>query len=147
MSRKKKDRTVNQPPLYGEFKPTGVSAKYLNQINLNLDEYEALRLSDYQGMSQEEASNEMNISRPTFTRLIENARKKLVEFILTGKKLKIEGGNVHFKNNVYKCFDCEQMFVSDMKTKLFVCPICSSSAIKNLAGSYGHGKCCTDHEF
>lgn len=147
MPRKKKDRTVYQPPLYGEFKPTGVAAKYLNQINLNLDEYEALRLSDYQGMSQEEASNEMNISRPTFTRLIENARKKLVEFILTGKKLKIEGGNVHFKNNVYKCFDCEQMFVSDMKTKLFVCPICSSSAIKNLAGSYGHGKCCIDHEF
>jgi len=146
MPRKKINRTVSQPPLYGEFKPTGVAGKFLSQIELNLDEYEALRLSDYKGMTQEEAANEMNISRPTFTRLIEIARKKLVEFIITGNKLKIKGGNIHFSNNVFKCFDCEQMFVLDIRTTVTKCPSCNSTSIKNLAGGYGHGKCCVEHQ-
>lgn len=145
MPRTKKNRTVNQPPLYGEFKPTGLAGKYLNEISLNLDEYEALRLTDYEGMSHEEASVEMNISRPTFTRLIDIARRKLIEFVITGKKLKIEGGNIHFKNNVFKCFDCEQMFVYNIGVTVSECPSCNSTDIKNLAGGYGHGKCCTEH--
>ncbi|MBN2890489.1 MAG: DUF134 domain-containing protein [Bacteroidales bacterium] len=146
MARKEKNRIVHQPPLYSEFKPAGVAARFLNQIELSLDEYEALRLADYEGMSQDEASFEMDISRPTFTRLIEKARKKMVEFIVTGKKLKIVDGNIHFKNNVFKCLDCEQMFVMQINETVSLCPSCSSENVTNLAGGFGHGRCCVDHE-
>lgn len=146
MARKQKNRIVKQPPLYGEFKPTGIAARYLNEVKLTLDEYEALRLADYDGMSQEEAASEMDISRPTFTRLIEKSRKKIVDFIVNGKKLKIDGGNIHFRNNVFKCFDCEQMFVFDIKKTVSECPSCNSDNIVNLAGGFGHGRCCVENE-
>ena len=146
MARKQKNRIVKQPPLYGDFKPTGIAARYLPEIELTLDEYEALRLSDYEGMSQEEASLEMSISRPTFTRLIEKARRKIVDFIINGKKLKIIGGNIHFRNNIFKCFDCEQMFVLEIDKTVSKCPACNSNNITNLAGGFGHGKCCVEHE-
>lgn len=146
MARKQKNRIVKQPPLHGEFKPTGIAARYLNKVELTLDEYEALRLSDYEGMSQEEAASEMDISRPTFTRLIEKSRKKIVDFIVNGKKLKIIGGNIHFRNNVFKCFDCEQMFVFDIKKTVSECPSCNSDNIVNLAGGFGHGRCCVENE-
>jgi len=144
MPRKEIDRIVHQPPLFDEFKPTGVAGRFLKDIELSLDEYEALRLADYGEMSQEEAALEMNISRPTFTRLIEKARKKITEFIVTGKKLKITGGKIHFRNNVFKCFDCEQMFVIDIKNTVSECPSCKSTNIANLAGGFGHGRCCVD---
>ncbi len=146
MARHKKNRIVHQPPLYSEFKPAGVAARYLDKTELTLDEYEALRLADLQAMSQEEAATEMGISRPTFTRLIESARKKMVEFIVKGKKLVIVGGNVHFKKNIFKCFDCEQMFVCDMSDTVNICPSCNSENVMNLAGGYGHGKCCVDND-
>lgn len=146
MARRKKNRIVNQPPLYGEFKPTGVAARFLDRVELTLDEYESLRLADFEAMSQEEAANEMEISRPTFTRLIESARKKMVEFIVKGKKLVIVGGNVHFKKNIFKCFDCEQMFVLSISETVNVCPSCNSENVTNLAGGYGHGRCCVDNE-
>ena len=145
MSRKEKDRLVFKPPLYNEFKPTGIAGRYLNNIDMTVDEYEALRLADYVGMSQEEASNEMNISRPTFTRLIEKARHKIVDFIVTGKRLQIIGGNIHFKQNIFKCIDCEQMFVLDINSSVEKCPACGSNNILNLAGGYGHGRCCVNH--
>ena len=92
-----------------------------------------------------EVITEMNISRPTFARLIEGARKKLVEFLITGKKLSISGGNVHFKNNVYKCLDCEQMFVKSINDIVSVCPSCNSHNVASLAGGFGHGKCCIEN--
>ena len=76
MPRPKKERKVHKPPIYSRFKPSGIPAKGLKEIILTLDEYEAIRLADFMGMLQEEAAAEMEISRPTFTRLIENARKK-----------------------------------------------------------------------
>lgn len=145
MPRKEINRIVHQPPLFNEFKPIGVAGRFLKEIELTLDEYEALRLADYSGMSQEEAALEMNISRPTFTRVIEKARKKITEFIITGKKLTITGGNVHFRKNVFKCLDCEQMFVIDMKNTVSECPSCKSTNITNLAGGFGHGRCCVDN--
>lgn len=145
MPRKKINRIVHQPPLFNEFKPSGVAGRFLKNIELSLDEYEALRLADYLGMTQEEAALEMDISRPTFTRIIENARKKLTEFIVTGKKLRIRGGDVHFRNNVFKCLDCGQMFVIDIKNTMSECPSCKSTNIVSLAGGYGHGRCCVDN--
>ena len=77
MSRPEKERKVHEPPIFTGFKPMGVNNKYLQQTILTLDEFEAFRLSDNIGLSHADAAEEMEISRSTFTRLIEKARKKM----------------------------------------------------------------------
>ncbi|NOZ48177.1 MAG: DUF134 domain-containing protein [Chlorobi bacterium] len=142
MSRPEKSRIVHKPPIFTEFKPMGVGGKFLDRITLSLDEYEAFRLADYIGLSQSEAAEEMEISRPTFTRLIEKARKKIAGLLVNGKILTIEGGNIHFRKNIIRCFDCGHMFNINIKTAFTECPVCHSTNLVNLAGGFGHGKCC-----
>jgi len=142
MARPVKERTVSNPPLFTEFKPIGVSNRYLEEVQLTLDEYEAFRLSDYEGLSQEEAAEEMEISRPTFARMIERARKKISEMIVNGKLLTINGGNIHFRKNIIKCNNCGYMFITNFNTTFDKCPECGSTTLINLAGGFGHGRCC-----
>jgi uncharacterized protein len=144
MARPQKNRKVYTPPLFTNFKPAGIPVKDLEKVVLTLDEFEAVRLSDFLGMSQEEAALEMEISRPTFTRLIEVARKKLSDFLINGKNLRLEGGNVHFRQNIIKCENCKHMFHTEFHTKIKKCPNCGSSKLVNLAGSFGHGDCCIE---
>ena len=63
---------------------------------VTVDEYEAIRLADYEQLYQEEAAGKMNISRQTFGRIIEAAHKKIADVLMNGKALKIEGGKVSF---------------------------------------------------
>ena len=147
MSRPKNDRIVHEPPIFTEFKPIGVAGRSLDQMPLSIDEFEAIRLADYRGLSHEEAAEEMEISRSTFTRLIETARQKVAEFIVQGKLLIIEGGNIHFRNNIIRCMDCGHMFKTTMGISLTECPECKSTNLINLAGGFGHGRCCTSKNY
>ena len=79
----------------------------LEEINLAMDEFEAIRLADLNGLYQEEAAKKMKISRPTFTRLIESAHKKIAEAIVKAKALKIEGG-VYKMSGIRKCKRLDQ---------------------------------------
>ena len=142
MPRPQKDRIVHSPPLYTSFKPQGLRRSELQQLPLSLDEFEAIRLADYMGMEHSEAAEEMEISRSTFTRLIEKARNKMAIFLIEGKELIIEGGNVHFRGNMIKCYDCGHMFRTDFKKMVRNCPVCNSENLLDLAGGFGHGKCC-----
>ncbi len=146
MARPEKHRIVFTPPIFTEFKPSGIAGRMLETEELSLDEFEALRLADYENMSHSEAALEMEISRSTFTRLIEKARKKLVNFLIHGKKLTIDGGNIHFKNNIIKCNDCGNLFNINISQPLTTCPSCNSQNLYNLAGGFGHGECCTYHK-
>jgi predicted DNA-binding protein (UPF0251 family) len=76
------------------FKPRGIPAVDLEEVVLTLDEFETIRLADYENLYQEEAAEKMNISRQTFGRIIEAAHKKIADVLLNGKALKIEGGEV-----------------------------------------------------
>jgi len=144
MPRPKNNRIVHEPPLFVEFKPTGVAGKNLEQRFLTLDEFEAIRLADFKGLSHEEASQEMNISRSTFSRLIDGARNTTATFMIRGQLLTIDGGNIHFKNNIIRCLDCGHMFKTSIDMPLTKCPSCSSTELENLAGGFGHGVCCTN---
>ena len=97
---------MHEPPLFTDFKPTGVKGQGLEQVLMTLDEFEAFRLADHNGMSHAEAAEEMEISRSTFTRLIEKARRKVAGLIIEGKFLTIEGGSIHFRNNIIRCQSC-----------------------------------------
>ena len=142
MPRPQDNRIVHEPPLFTEFKPIGIKGQDIEQILLTLDEFEAFRLADYNGLSHAEAAEEMEISRSTFTRLIEKARKKIAGLIIQGKMLSINGGSIHFRNNIIRCQSCGHMFKINIDSTIMKCPVCHSKNLINLAGGFGHGKCC-----
>ena len=145
MGRKEIERSVLLPPLFNDFKPAGVAGKHLHYEVLSLDEYEAIRLVDYNEFSHEQASEEMGVSRPVFTKMLEKARKKISLMFVKGYGIRIEGGNVHFKRNILKCNDCGQMFDIKISDEIVICPNCESNTIVNVAGGFGHGRCCNNH--
>jgi uncharacterized protein len=97
MSRPTCCRRIASEPAAVYFKPCGVPLGALDEIVVGLDEIEALRLADLEGLYQEAASTRMNVSRPTFARIVESARRKVAEALVKGKILKLEGGNVMFR--------------------------------------------------
>ena len=68
--------------------------RMLQQVALTVDELEALRLADLEGLYQEQAAQQMNVSRQTFGRIVEAARKKVADALVNGKALSIEGGPI-----------------------------------------------------
>lgn len=142
MPRPQDSRIVHEPPLFTSFKPIGIHGQDLEEVLLTLDEFEAFRLADHIGLSHEEAAGEMEISRSTFSRLIEKSRKKIAEFMIGGKRLIIDGGSVHFRNNILRCQNCGHMFRTSMYNSISECPVCHSGNLMNFAGGFGHGKCC-----
>jgi predicted DNA-binding protein (UPF0251 family) len=83
-------RKIKFNPSVTYFKPQGIPLRELEEIILPLEEYEAIRLKDLEGLEQNECAKKMNISQPTFNRSIISARKKIAEAIIKGKAIKIE---------------------------------------------------------
>ena len=94
MPRPKCRRNICGFPDKNYFKPRGIPTVDLEEVVLTLDEFEAIRLADYEQLYQENAAAKMNISRQTFGRIIEAAHKKIADVLINGKALKIEGGEV-----------------------------------------------------
>ena len=103
MPRPKCQRNICGIPDKNYFKPRGIPTVDLEEIVLNLDEFEAIRLADYEQLYQEKAAAKMNISRQTFGRIIEAAHKKIADVLLNGKALKIEGGEVNLNETKPCC--------------------------------------------
>ncbi len=93
MSRPLKCRRVCFVPGVTYFKPAGIPLRFLEENCLSLEEMEAIRLRDLEHLEQVEGAKQMNISRPTFQRVLASARRKIADGLLTGKALRIEGGN------------------------------------------------------
>jgi predicted DNA-binding protein (UPF0251 family) len=87
-------RVLHQPGVT-HFKPVGVRMRSLHETVLTVEEFESIRLKDYEDMDQTRAAKKMGISQPTFQRLYESARKKLAEALVNGKAIRIKGG--HFR--------------------------------------------------
>ncbi|AZV46487.1 DNA-binding protein [Nautilia sp. PV-1] len=71
------------------FKPCGIPAHDLQTVTLTKDELEAIRLADLEGLYQEEAASKMEVSRPTFGRILSNARAKIADAIINGKSIEL----------------------------------------------------------
>lgn len=93
MPRPRRLRRVSFRPEVTYFKPAGVPLRELEETVLTVDEFEALRLVDLEGMGQEEAAKKMDISQPTLNRLLSSARKKAAEALVRGKAIRVEGGH------------------------------------------------------
>jgi len=93
MSRPPKCRRVAFIPDVTYFKPAGIPLRVLEEVRLSVEEAEAVRLKDLENLEQEQGAERMNISRPTFQRVLESARQKIADALLHGKAIKIDGGN------------------------------------------------------
>ncbi len=98
MVRPKHCRRIRFKGEFHYFKPQGIPLRELSEIILTIDEFEALRLKDRLSLDQIAAAEKMNISQPTFHRILESARKKIVEAIVDGKAIKIHGGECKMPN-------------------------------------------------
>lgn len=94
------------------YKPFGVPMRELESVVMSLEEYEALRLADYENLTQEEAARRMNISRPTFTRLYDKARKNVAKAFVEGKAILIRGGTFISGDYWYRCNNCHETIIS-----------------------------------
>jgi predicted DNA-binding protein (UPF0251 family) len=91
-------RDVHHEPGVTYFKPAGIRMNELEEIVIAVDEFEAIRLKDLIGMDDNEASKKMNVSQPTFNRIVNSARRKISEALINGKAIRIEGGNFRFRH-------------------------------------------------
>jgi len=98
-----KRRFVQFPPAALFFKPGGVPLSALEIVPLGLDEYEMLRLVDYEGRTIQEAARSLGVSRATCGRILEAGRKKTAEALSLGKAIRIEGGEVEVRGRRFRC--------------------------------------------
>jgi len=132
--RSKQSRKLASPPVLKGFKPIGVPFNTAGVVSLLYEEYEALRLADYAGMKQEEAAKLMHISRPTFTRIYSSCLRKLATAFTEGRSIVIEGGDVEFDKQWYRCNQCTTVF-HHPETEHKECISCSSQNVEHINAS------------
>ena len=128
MARPKKHRRVAFNPAISYFKPRGIPMRDLSEVRLTVDEREAIRLADFLGMSHEEAGRHMNVSRATFGRIVQQARKVVADALINGKAINVEGGNYKMVDEVrtFMCRNCNHRWAESWGTgRPENCPNCN----------------------
>lgn len=135
-------RRISGAPPCAVFKPAGIPMSALEEIRLTLDEMESLRLADLEGLYHEEAAGRMNVSRQTFGRIIESARRKTAEALIKGKALRIEGGEVVMTGmRKFLCSDCQHVWELPHGTgRPEECPKCKNKNFHRAAEDRGQAR-------
>lgn len=103
MGRRHLWRRVSSVPPVDYFKPAGIPMVNLQEVNLLVEEAEAIRLKDLEELEQEECADKMSVSRTTFSRILDSARRKIADALLNGKAIRIQGGNYEMAENRFRC--------------------------------------------
>ena len=114
------------------FKPAGIPLRILEEVLISIEEAEAIRLKDIEDLDQEHSAEKMNISRPTFQRVLESARKKIADALINGKAIRIEGGNFEMAAQRLRCAQGHEWSIqsSDSHENIpSVCPECNSQSV------------------
>ena len=150
MARPAKPRFVTGEPCVDFFKPRGIPLRELEEERLSVEELEALKLADIEGLYQEDAAERMEVSRPTFQRVLKSARGKVARCLVEGKALGIEGGNYVLagEGKTFECLSCEnsweEPFGSGVRACETVCPKCGEMTVRRACAKRprmksGHG--------
>jgi len=145
MPRPFKCRKVGCQPEVCYFKPRGISVCALEEVVVTVDEFEAVRLADLEGMYHDEAAGKMNISRQTFGNIVGSAHRKIADAIVNGKAIKIEGGIYQMEQmRKFKCSKCgHQWEVAYGLARPCRCPECRDTnihrAVEDRGGARGRG--------
>lgn len=135
MVRPRKDRNVTFNPEVSYFKPRGVPMIELEEVRLTVDEREAVRLADLWGMSHEEAGRQMGVSRATFGRILQRARKTIADALINGKAINVGGGNFRIVAGprLFRCFECGFMWEEPKGTgRPEKCPECNDEKFQRI---------------
>ena len=149
MGRQPMWRRVSCLPEVNYFKPAGIPMSNLSEVCLLIEEAEAIRLKDLEGLDQEECAQRMNVSRTTFSRILDAARQKTADALLNGKAIRIEGGNFEMAKRQFRCIaghEWEVPFETLINNPPETCPECQTPSIMPIwpAGFRGrhHGRGC-----
>ena len=125
------ERSVGGVPRITLFKPAGVPARELEQLQLAVDELEAIRLVDLEGLSHEQAAEAMGVSRQTVGRVLERGRAKVAEALVEGKAILIGGGQYRVEQRRLRCFACQALWVAEGEEpgRVSSCPKCGSADV------------------
>lgn len=135
MARPLKCRRVEYLPGVTYFKPAGIPLRVLEEVQLSVEEAEAIRLKDSEGLDQEAGAERMKISRPTFQRVLASVRQKIADALLNGKAIRIGGGSYEIAFRRFKCLNGHEWAVpfegaADIPPRL--CPRCNAADIEPL---------------
>jgi len=120
------------------FKPAGIPLRVLEEAQLSVEEAEAIRLKDLESLEQQDGAERMNISRPTFQRVLASARQKMADALLNGKAIRIEGGSFEMAFRQFKCrngHEWEVPFETMISAPPRLCPRCNTPSIEPLVPS------------
>ncbi len=132
MGRRPLCRRVNFLPSVTYFKPAGIPLRELDEVCLSVEEVEAVRLKDIEDLEQEQCAASMNVSRPTFVRILDAARKKIAEALIEGKAIRIEGGNYEVAARHFRCQNNHEWEVLNetlINSSPQLCPTCKTPDI------------------
>jgi predicted DNA-binding protein (UPF0251 family) len=151
MARPTKWRKIENVPTVPYFIPSDKDFPEAEKNILKLEELEAIRLKDLEGMEQEECAAKMGVSRPTFQRILSSAREKIADSLINGKTILIEGGNFTLNICPVKCSHCGKEWLESyenldiIKSGEYLCPSCGSQKVsceQNCNGRPCKKKCC-----
>lgn len=120
-------------PIATYFKPAGVPLSVLDEVSLGIDELEAIRLKDLEGLDQEEAAKRMNLSQSTFQRLLSAAREKVARALVEGRALRIVGGHYQIVPRILSCAACGYRWENPAPESASLpeaCPECGSHEVR-----------------
>lgn len=135
MGRQPRWRRVDFMPQVTYFKPSGVPLAALQEVRLSIEEAEAIRLRDIEGLEQDDCAQNMSVSRTTFARILLSARQKMADALLNGKAIRIEGGNYEMAVRQFRCgngHEWQVPFEVMVKQPPELCPNCKTSDIMAL---------------
>ncbi len=130
MSRPTKFRKVEFFPKDTYFIPFGKPKCQLKEVYLKIEELEAIRLKDIEGLNQEECAEKMMVSRQTFQNIIDSARKKIAIALIDGNAIKIGGGNFTTQHCKFICSGCDSTYEIKYENDKKVCPLCGSKEVE-----------------
>ena len=132
MPRPRKCRRVEFIPGATYFKPAGIPLRLLEEVVVSVEEAEAMRLKDLEGLEQEECAQKMSVSRTTFSRVLDSARRKMADALLNGKAVRIEGGNFEMAERRFRCITGHEWavpFETMISAPPEFCPECQTPSI------------------
>lgn len=134
--RRKRMRKIFGPPAIKGFRPQRRGGGTIDRVPvvLLLEEYEAIKLCDYDILNHLEASEIMGVSRPTFTRIYAAARQKIAQALVEVKEIVVEGGKVYYDSEWFECLDCSCNFNhQELSSAPGACPLCGGCNIRNFS--------------
>ncbi len=142
MPRPFKCRRVNCEPEISYFKPRGIPLSDLDEVVLTVDEFESIRLADIEGMYQDEAAKEMDVSRQTFGNIVKSAHRKIADALVNGKAIKIKGGVYDMVGmRKFKCYECNHIWeIPYGSVRPGECPKCQSKNIHRAQEDRGYAR-------